>query len=84
MPYLDDINVSAITDGTPEDKINSLIKQINEAFRLISNEKKTLIIKGDETTDAIQIGELGDGRYGILLNDGTNNRLLIGRDDGGF
>lgn len=83
MPYLQDLNLSAVT-GTPEEKIDSIVKQINDAFRLISNEKKTLIIKGDQTTEAITIGELGDDRYGILMNDGTNDRLIIGRDDGGF
>lgn len=81
MPFLEDIKLNALND---EAKMDALVKQLNEWGRRISNEKKTLIIKGDESTNALIIGDLGDGRHGILLNDGTNDRLIIGSDEGGF
>lgn len=82
MPNIPDISV--INSDDPDKKIDSLIKQLNKALRDISNENSTNIYRSDLTTDAVRIGNLGDGMYGILLNDGTNDRLLIGRQDNGF
>lgn len=83
MPALSDIQIGAIGD-TPDKKIESIVNQINDAFRRISNENTTNVYRSDLTTDAVRIGDLGDGKYGILLNDGTNDRFLLGRQDNGF
>lgn len=101
MPILPDINAGSIyKDDTPR-QIESIIRQLNEWGRLISNESTTRVIRSDMTTEAVTIGDLGGGKYGIslsdgkttfltifkdgiILNDGTNDRILIGKDEGGF
>lgn len=84
MPFLSEINTGAIPGQGAEQKLESLVKQLNEWGRLISNEAKTQVIRGDLTTSALILGEHPDGTFGILLNDGENDRLLIGFQEDGF
>lgn len=47
MPLLPDINLGALGGDDSQVKIDSLVKQLNEWGRLISNEDRTKIIKDD-------------------------------------
>lgn len=101
MPVLPDISAGALNNDNPQKQLESLVRQLNEWGRLISNESITRIIRSDLSTEAIKIGSLGDDGFGIgfsdgdttfltitkdglVMNDGTNDRILIGKDEGGF
>ncbi len=80
MPLLKDIGVSGVSSDDVQKQIDSIVKQVNDWGRNISNESKTLVIRGDQTTNAIIIGQQEDGSMGILMNDGTNDRFFIGNE----
>lgn len=61
MPLLQEINISAIDKEDVQKQLESIIKQINEWARLISNESRTLVIKDDSGTPRILIGYQEDG-----------------------
>lgn len=101
MPLLPDVNISSIYDEDSKKQLEKVVAQVNEWARLISNEDRVKIIKSDQTTEAIRIGELEDGSHGLsfsdgdttfltitkdglILNDGVTDRILIGKDVGGF
>lgn len=78
MPYLPDIQVDAMSDD-PQDKIESIVKQVNEQARLISNENTTKIIKSDSGIETLTIGKIAEGGNGILIKDSNDvNRALFG------
>lgn len=73
MPVLPDLSAGALNKDDPQRQIESIVQQLNEWGRLISNENKTRVMKGDFEGDKnIYIGELPDGtEQGIQLTDGT-------------
>lgn len=94
MPYLPDIQVDATGDD-PNQKIDSLIKQVNEAFRLISNEDRTDITKDDAGIERLLIGYqqngFSNGSVGIKLSqegipvlDAENDELVFSTDFNNF
>lgn len=80
MPVLPDIKNGSINSDDPTAQIASIVRQLNEWGRLISNESKTLVIRGDQTTEAITIGQQKDGSIGIVMNDGENDRFFLGNE----
>lgn len=73
MPFLPDIQLSAVSGETSDDKFESLVRQINEWGRTISNEKKTEVYKDNSGTNRILIGVLPDGETGIVIsNEGVD------------
>lgn len=50
MPLLPEINVGALKGDDPQVQVESIVKQLNEWGRLISNEDRTKIIKDDSGT----------------------------------
>lgn len=79
MPFLADINDSSIS-GDTDARIQSIVRQINEGFRQISNESRTQIIKSDSGTEAITIGQLPTGENGFLIKDEDGlNRAIFGQ-----
>lgn len=73
MPFIPDIAVGTVHSGEPEKQIESIVKQTNEAFRLLSNEKRTDVYKDNSGTPRILIGVLPDGTTGIVISkDGIN------------
>jgi hypothetical protein len=68
MPYLPDIHASSIAKGDPEAQIDSLVRQLNEWSRLISNENITNVYNDDSGTARIIIGVLPDGTTGIAIS----------------
>jgi len=80
VPVLPDITTGALQGDDPKRQIESLVSQVNEWGRRISNESKTLVIKGDQSTEAIIIGQQEDGSIGILMNDGDNDRFFLGNE----
>jgi hypothetical protein len=72
VPLLSDINAGQLYSDDPQKQMEAIIAQLNEWGRLISNENKTRVMKGDFSGDkSINIGELSDGAQGIELTDGT-------------
>lgn len=61
MPLLKDISASSINKDDVQKQIDSIVKQLNEWSRQISNESRTLIIKDDAGTPRILIGYQEDG-----------------------
>lgn len=80
MPLLQDLNVSSLAGDTAEQKLDSLVKQLNEWGRLISNEDRTRVIKSDSGVEAITIGHLPDNTNGFMIRDETGTpRALFGQ-----
>lgn len=68
MPLLPDVQLSAIPGDNPEQKLESLVKQINEWARVISNERRTDVYKDNSGTNRILIGVLPDDETGIVIS----------------
>lgn len=77
MPILPDIQTSAIPGDNPEQKIESIVRQVNEWGRTISNEKRTDIYKDNSGTNRIIIGVLPDGNTGMVISKEGINVLSI-------
>jgi len=67
MALLNDVSTGATGDDQDK-KIESLVKQINEQNRLISNEDRTKIIKDASGTPRILFGEGPDQFYGMKVS----------------
>jgi hypothetical protein len=82
MPYLQDVNVSSISGNTPEEMITSLVRQLNEWAREISNEKIALIQRGEDGNVRIVQGVQdvnGTRVVGTVYYDNDNvPRIFIG------
>lgn len=68
MPLLSDINNSGAFGNDPQKQIDSVVRQLNEWGRVISNEKRTEIYKDNSNTNRIIIGVLPDGDTGIVIS----------------
>lgn len=68
MPLLPDVQLSAIPGDNTEEKLQSLVKQINEWGRALSNERRTDVYKDNSGTNRILIGVLPDGETGIVIS----------------
>lgn len=68
MPYLPDLRLGALQNASPDEKMNSLVKQLSEWARLISNEKRTDILKDTSGTERILIGITPDGDIAIVMS----------------
>jgi len=82
MPFVEDLHVSSLSGSTPEEMIQSLVKQLNEWAREISNEKLTITQRGDDGNVRIVQGaqQVGDTRVvGTIYYDTDNvDRIFIG------
>ena len=67
MPYLDDVALGAV-DGDPDAAIRSVVKQVNEWARTLSNEKRADVYKDNTGINRIIIGVLPDGDSGIVVS----------------
>lgn len=80
MPILPDIRAGSLNSDDPQRQIESIVQQLNEWGRLISNEDRTRIIKSDSGVEAITIGQLPTGENGFLIKDEDNvNRAIFGQ-----
>lgn len=68
MPFLTDISIAALPGNTPEEKLESVVRQVNEWGRLLSNEALTTVYKDNTGTPRILIGVLPDGDTGIVVS----------------
>lgn len=68
MPILPDISASSINADDPKRQIESIVKQINNWGRDISNERRTDVYKDNSGTNRILIGVLPDGDTGIVIS----------------
>jgi len=68
MALLPDLTTGAINKGDPEKQNESLIKQLNEWGRQISNEGITKIFKDDSGTQRVLLGKGSDGFQGIKVS----------------
>lgn len=68
MPYLPDVGASAMITSDSQQQIDSLVKQVNEWARIISNENRTDVYKDNAGTNRILIGVLPDGTTGIAIS----------------
>ena len=77
-----DIKNVSVEDALKEAD-NNRVSQNQVIQRGVDTRSGNIVIK-EGTTPVITIGVFPDGGYGILLNDGINDRLLIGRQNNGF
>lgn len=68
MPQLQDVSVSSIHSDDPQKQMESMAKQINQAFRALSNETRTEVYKDNSGTNRILIGIWPDGDTGIIIS----------------
>lgn len=67
MPLLHDIAIGA-SDEDPTRKIESVVRQVNEWGRQLSNERLTDVYNDNSSTPRIIIGVLPDGDTGIVIS----------------
>lgn len=77
MPFLPDVQLSALPGENAEQKLDSLVKQINEWGRMLSNEKRTEVYKDNSGTNRIIIGVLPDGDTGIVVSKENVDVLTV-------
>lgn len=93
MAIIKDVSVGAI--GDDKGKLDSVVKQVNEGFRLISNEDRTLIKKDDAGTQRLLLGYqkegFSNGSMGVKLSqegvdvlDATSEQLIWSSDFNSF
>ena len=68
MPLLRDISFSSINQDDFQMQMKSVVKQINEWGRLISNEDITRVYKDNSGTNRIIIGVLPDNTTGLIIS----------------
>lgn len=72
MPNLPDINSASLYDD-PGKRLDAVTRQVNDAFRLITNESITTVYNDNSGTPRIIIGVLPDGDTGIVISqEGTS------------
>jgi len=77
MPFLRDLNMSAKRE---QEQLDSVVKQLNEWGRLVSNENLTRIIKSDAGVEAMKIGLLENNAIGLQITDESGiPRALFGQ-----
>lgn len=88
MPFLQPVNVSSIAGDNPRDWVESLVRQLNEWAAEISNEKITIVQRGDDGNVRIVQGTQKVGEtsvVGTVYYDNDNvDRIFVGLapDDG--
>ena len=82
MPFVQQLNISSISGDTPEAKLDSLVRQLNEWAAEISNEKLTIVQRGEDGEVRIVQGSQiinGVRLVGTVYYDTSNiPRILIG------
>ena len=68
MANLKDLSVGTIAGDDPQKQIESLVKQLNEWGREISNEGITKIYKDDAGTQRVLLGKGADGFQGVKVS----------------
>jgi len=68
MPILGDISASSINADDPQKQIESVVKQVNDWGRALSNETRTDVYKDSTGTNRILIGVLPDQSTGIIIS----------------
>lgn len=76
MPFLKDASVTAI-QGDADKKLESLVQQVNEWARLISNEQMTKIYKDESGTNRIVVGLLPDKTVGLVMSKDGEDVLTV-------
>ncbi len=96
MPELKDVSIGGASSEDPQKQIESVVKQTNEAFRMISNEARTSITKDDSGKQRLLIGYqdspgFSNGKVGIKLSQvgidvgaATNDQLIFSTDFNSF
>ena len=83
MALLEDIHIDAAGDD-PKAKIDSLVKQLNEWSRVLSNEDRTNLTKDDAGDNRLLIGYqdggFENGNVGVKLSQAGNDVLTAGSD----
>lgn len=91
MALLPDISIGAIEGSDPQKQIESLIKQLNECFRVLSNEDRARVRKDDSATnrllDGFQEGGFENGDVGFKMSqtgvdvlEATSDQLIFSTD----
>lgn len=83
MSLLQDLNIAALDGEDPQKQIESVVKQLNEWARQLSNEDRTKIIKDDSGTERLLLGYeqggFGGGNIGLKISqEGIG---VVGADD---
>lgn len=80
MAYLRDISIGAIQGEDADAKVASVVKQLNDWGRAISNEDLAKVYKSSEGYEAVTIGQLPEGANGIMIRDETGvARAIFGQ-----
>jgi hypothetical protein len=95
MPDLQDINLGAVNKDDQQAQIDSVVKQVNDHARAISNENRTKIIKDDSGTqrllEGFQQGGFSNGDVGVKVSQvgidvasATGDQLIWSTDFNNF
>lgn len=80
-----DVNIGVLSGDDPKRQIESVVKQVNENFRLIANEDRTQVVKDDAGTERLLIGYqnggFSNGNVGIKLSKEGVNVLTAESDE---
>lgn len=68
MPQLQDVSASSLFADDPQKQIESVVKQVNQWGRSLSNENRTELYRDNSGTPRILIGVLPDGDTGIVIS----------------
>jgi hypothetical protein len=84
MAELPDLKLGALEPEDVQAQLSSVIKQLNEWARELSNENFVKIVKSDSGIETLMMGRLPSGGNGMLITDSSDvPRLIAGEDQNG-
>lgn len=95
MPELQDVSASSLYKDDPQKQVESVVRQVNQAFRAISNEARTTIVRDDAGDPRLLIGYQENGfsngsvgaklsQQGVDVAAATNDQLIWSTDFNSF
>lgn len=68
MANLPDVHLGSMLNDDPNQQTQSIVRQVNEWGRKISNEDRTKIYKDEAGDNRIILGLLPDGTHGMVVS----------------
>lgn len=68
MANLPDVHLGSMLNDDPNQQTESIVRQVNEWGRKISNEDRTKIYKDEAGDNRIILGLLPDGTHGLAIS----------------
>lgn len=68
MAMLNDVSSGALPTDNPTKQVESMVRQVNEWARSISNEDRTKIYRDNSGQNRIILGLLPNGEHGLVIS----------------